>query len=46
MKMREIRLTLITATVAALLLQFQQQLPAVRGTALLACTPAPLPHRA
>jgi hypothetical protein len=44
--MREIRLTLIAATLAALLLQFQQQLPAVQGEALLACAPAPLPHRA
>ena len=44
--MREIRLTLITATVAALLLQFQAQLPPVQGKLLLACTPAPLPHRA
>jgi len=44
--MREIRLTLIVATLAALLLQFQQQLPAAQARALLACTPAPLPHRA
>ena len=44
--MREVRLTIITAALAAALLQLQQQLPQVPAKIVLACTPAALPHPA